>query len=129
MAKSKILIVDDDPQLRQALRLALKSEGFRCDEAENGRRALEKLCEATVRQEPYDLVLLDIMMPEVNGWQFLQAVKSNPLWSQTKIVIVTGRSLSPQEIAQATALDCLHVEKRGGFLESLTQMLTRMATV
>ncbi len=129
MAKAKILIVDDDPQLRQALRLALKSKGFRCEEAENGRRALEKLCEATVRQEPYDLVLLDIIMPEVDGWQFLQAVKSNPLWSQTKIVIVTGRAVSPQDIARATAMDCLHIEKKAGFLESLTQMLTRMATV
>ena len=122
----KVLLVEDDSQLRQVMRGTLKREGFSCDEAENGRVGLEKMCEATVNHAPFDLVLLDIVMPEVDGWQFLQAVKSNPLWAQTRIVIMSGRAISPRDIARATAMDCVHVEKRGGFMDNLVHMLTRM---
>jgi adenylate cyclase len=122
----KVLLVEDDLQLRQVMRGTLKSEGFNCDEAENGRVGLEKMCEATVRHDPFDLVLLDIVMPEVDGWQFLQALKANPLWSQTKVVIMSGRAISPRDIARASAMDCVHVEKRVGFIDNLVRMLTRM---
>lgn len=122
----RVLVVEDDQQLRQVVRGTLRDEGFSCDEAENGRVGLEKMCEATVNRTPFDLVLLDIVMPEVDGWQFLKAVKSNPLWSQTKVVVMSGRAISSRDVAQALAMDCLHVEKRVGFLETLVQMLTRM---
>jgi len=122
----RVLLVEDDLQLRQVMRGTLSNEGFTCDEAENGRVGLEKMCEATVRHDPFDLVLLDIVMPEVDGWQFLQAVKANPLWSRTKVVIMSGRAISPRDIARATAMDCVHVEKRVGFIDNVVRMLTRM---
>lgn len=122
----RVLLVEDDPQLRQTVRLTLKDEGFRCDEAENGRVGLEKMCEATVRNDPFDLILLDIIMPEVDGWQFLQALKANPLWSRTKVVVMSGMAVSPRDIARASALDCVHVEKKGRFVETLTRMLVRL---
>ena len=123
---AKVLLVEDDSQLRQVMRGTLRAEGFTCDEAENGRVGLEKMCEATAQHDPFDLVLLDIVMPEVNGWQVLQAIKSNPLWAQTKVVIMSGRAVSPRDVARASALDCVHVEKRVGFIDTLVQMLTRM---
>jgi len=123
----KVLLVEDDQQLRQAVRLTLREEGFCCYEAENGRVGLEKMCEATVNHHPFDLVLLDIVMPEVDGWQFLQAVKANPLWAKTKVVIMSGLAVSARDVARATALDCVHVEKRVGFIDTLVQMLIRMA--
>lgn len=122
----RVLLVEDDQLLRQVVGLSLKDEGFCCVEAENGRVALEKMCEATAQKRPFDLVLLDIIMPEVDGWQFLQAVKSNPLWAQTKVVIMSGMATSPRDVARASALDCVHVEKKGRFVENLSQMLTRM---
>lgn len=122
----RVLIVEDDPQLRQVVRLTLRGEGFCCIEAENGRVGLEKMCEATANRDPFDLVLLDIIMPEIDGWQFLQAVKCNPLWKQTKVIIMSGRAISAQDVAKATAWDCVHVLKRTGFVENLAQMLTRM---
>jgi CheY-like chemotaxis protein len=122
----KVLLVEDDVQLRQVMRGTLRNEGFTCDEAENGRVGLEKMCEATFRREPFDLVLLDIIMPEVDGWQFLQALKANPLWSRTKVVIMSGRAISARDVARATAMDCVHVEKRVGFIDTLVQMLSRM---
>lgn len=122
----RVLIVEDDHQLRQTVRMTLRGQGFRCDEAENGRVGLEKMCEATADREPFDLVLLDIIMPEIDGWQFLQAVKCNPLWKQTKVIIMSGRAISVADVARATAMDCVHVEKKSGFVENLAQMLTRM---
>jgi CheY-like chemotaxis protein len=122
----KVLLVEDDSQLRQVMALTLKEHGFSCDEAANGRVGLERMCEATVKKTPYDCILLDIIMPEVDGWQFLQAVKSNPLWAKTRVVVLSGRAISPRDIARATSLDCLHIEKKGLFLETIGQMLTRM---
>ena len=122
----RVLLVEDDQQLRQTVRLTLKSQGFRCDEAENGRVGLEKMCESTVAHDPFDLILLDIIMPEVDGWQFLQALKANPLWAMTRVVVMSGIAVSPRDIARASAMDCVHVEKKGGFVETLTQMLVRM---
>lgn len=122
----RVLIVEDDHQLRQTVRLTLGGHGFNCDEAENGRVGLEKMCEATADRQPFDLVLLDIVMPEIDGWQFLRAVKCNPLWKQTKVIIMSGRAISVADVARATALDCVHVEKKSGFVENLAQMLTRM---
>lgn len=124
----RVLLVDDDSQLRQTMAHALKAEGFVCVEAENGRVGLEKMCEATLQRKPFDCVLLDIIMPEVDGWQFLQAVKANPLWDRTRVIVLSGRAINTHDIARVTALDCLHVEKKGGFLERIGPMLSRMVT-
>lgn len=123
---AKVLIVEDDLQLRQTVRMTLKQQGFCCDEAANGWDGLQKMCEATAAHAPFDLVLLDIVMPKVDGWEFLQAVKANPLWAKTRVVVVSGRAISAKDVAKVTAMDCLHVEKKSGFIESLTQMLTRI---
>ncbi len=63
-----VLIVDDEPNIRGFLRLALEDEGYRVDTATNGQEALER-----VRRSPPDAVLLDLMMPVVDGWSFLAA--------------------------------------------------------
>ncbi|MEN6644563.1 MAG: response regulator [Armatimonadia bacterium] len=122
----RVLLVEDDPQVRMVLRKTLKDRGFRCDEAENGRVGLHRMCEATAEDDPYDFVLLDIIMPEVDGWQFLQAVKANPLWSPTRCVVLSGRAVSSKDIARASMLDCVHIEKRGCFMDTIGAMLTRM---
>lgn len=106
----------------------LSDQGFSCEQAENGRVGLEKLCAATVAHDPYDCILLDIVMPEVDGWQFLQAVKNNPLWARTKIVVLTGYAISPRDVARASAMDCVHFEKSGRFLDMLGQVVERLVT-
>ena len=123
---AKVLLVEDDHPLRQEMVLALKANGVTCEEAENGRVGLEKMCEATFKRTPFDCVLLDIIMPEVNGWEFLQAVKANPLWSKTRVVVLSGRAISPGDVARVTLMDCLHVEKKGEFLDTIGQMVMRM---
>lgn len=125
---ARVLLVDDDETQRQVMGWALEEQGFICEHADNGRKGLEKLCEATVAQDPYDCILLDIVMPEVDGWTFLEAVKSNPLWSKTKIVILTGRPSTPRDMARALAMDCVHFEKRGQFVDLLPEMVERLVT-
>jgi two-component system KDP operon response regulator KdpE len=65
-----ILIVDDEPRMIKFIRLNLELEGYRVSEASNGLEALDK-----VRQELPDLVLLDVMMPEMNGFEALEQIR------------------------------------------------------
>jgi CheY-like chemotaxis protein len=122
----RVLLVEDDQQLRRQMAGTLKASGFVCEEAESGRVGLEKMCEATFRRTPFDCVLLDIIMPEVDGWEFLEAVHANPLWSRTRIVILSSRAVSARDVARATSMDCVHVEKKGHVLDMIGQMVTRM---
>ena len=126
MPMPRVLLVEDDQQLRREMVGTLKASGFACEEAENGRVGLEKMCEATFKRTPYDCVLLDIIMPEVDGWEFLEAIHANPLWAKTRVVILSGRAISTRDIARATQMDCVHVEKKGHFLDAIGPMVTRM---
>jgi len=70
--KGTVLVVDDDADIRLTLLEILREEGFRVREARNGLEALERIAE----EEP-DLVLLDLVMPIVNGWEVLQTLRSS----------------------------------------------------
>ena len=87
LTSSKIaLIVDDDPTQRTLLTAALEKENFDVVEACNGREALEKLAET-----PASIVLLDVEMPELNGFDTCQAIREIPEHRDTPVVMVTGR--------------------------------------
>ena len=64
MSAGRILVVDDDPQIRRAMRATLCSKGYEVGDARTGEEALEKL-----REETYDLVLLDMNMPGMGGME------------------------------------------------------------
>jgi len=80
-----ILIVDDDPNNRELLSRRLQREGFPVLVAENGLQAIE-LMEA----HPVDLLLLDVMMPGMNGYQVLERMKSDPALSEIPVIMVSG---------------------------------------
>lgn len=67
-----ILVVDDDPDIREALSSVLEEEGYRVATATNGREALDWLH----RSEPPCILLLDLMMPVMNGWEFIEQLKT-----------------------------------------------------
>jgi Response regulator containing CheY-like receiver, AAA-type ATPase, and DNA-binding domains len=101
-AASRILIVDDDPAHRKMLRTLLKSWGAAVDEAEDGSVAI-RVC----RDVPYDLILMDVLMPDVDGISSLQAIKSyNP---SIPILIMTAYSKveAAVEAVKAGAYDYL----------------------
>lgn len=81
-----VLIVDDDTAIREALRSLLEGEGFWVEEAENGQAALERLRKG----HPPAVVLLDLMMPVMNGGQFLRAVKHDPRTVAIPVVVMTA---------------------------------------
>lgn len=67
---SVVLVVDDDPDILEALSEILEAEGFEVRRARNGKEALERL-----NPDPPDLILLDLMMPVMDGWEFAQRMR------------------------------------------------------
>lgn len=88
-SRPAVLLVEDDDATRELVRLKLEEAGCRVVQASNGRRALDRLEEVVP-----DLVLLDLMMPEMDGFDFLQALRANPAWHKVRVVILTARELS-----------------------------------
>ena len=85
-----ILIVDDEEMTRQVLGKGLTQPGYYLVFAGNGIEALEMVTQLTP-----DLILLDVMMPEMDGFEVCQRLKSNPQWQHIPIILVT--SLSSKE--------------------------------
>src|SRR6478609_9445493 len=91
----KIAIVEDDLAIAQMYRLKFEAEGYRVDIAENGKLGLE-LCE----QMKPDLVLLDLMMPEMNGDEMLEKMRATDWGKDTKVIILTnvGQQEAPDQL-------------------------------
>ena len=87
MAGKRVLIVDDEPDVVASIRFALESEGIECLEAESGPAALE----LAMRKHPA-LILLDIMMPEMDGFQVARLLKSDRKYEGIIIVMVTAKT-------------------------------------
>ncbi|NOJ80876.1 response regulator [Myxococcus xanthus] len=68
-----VLVVDDDPDILEALSEILEAEGFEIRRARNGKEALDRL-----EPEPPNLILLDLMMPVMDGWEFAQRMRQKP---------------------------------------------------
>ena len=79
----KILVVDDEEDMRLALETTLQREGYQTDSAENGKKALDKL-----EQEDFNLVVTDVKMPEMTGLELLRAIKSR--WPNIEVIMMTA---------------------------------------
>jgi PAS domain S-box-containing protein len=87
-----VLVVDDDLAMRDLIRRILESEGYVVVEAENGRVALDR-----VRDEKPGLILLDLMMPETDGFEFIDEFRRHDAWRGIPIVVVTAKDLSVED--------------------------------
>ncbi|NJN88330.1 MAG: response regulator [Leptolyngbyaceae cyanobacterium SL_7_1] len=87
-----ILVVDDDLASRVLLRQVLEKEGWQVIEAENGRGAL-----AALQQHQPTLMLLDLMMPELDGFEVLERLQAQPEWRSLPIIIITAKEMSAAE--------------------------------
>ena len=67
-----VLVVDDDPAIRDFLSMALEGDGYSVKTARDGREALDK-----IRREPPDVILLDLVMPTMDGWRFLETQRTS----------------------------------------------------
>jgi CheY-like chemotaxis protein len=90
-----VLVVEDDPAASELLRRTLEGEGWKVTVTRNGREALEQMD----REEPA-LILLDLMMPEMDGFEFLSEIRSLPRASTVPVIVVTAKELTSAERAQ-----------------------------
>jgi CheY-like chemotaxis protein len=82
----RVLVVEDEPENRLFIGLMLRTEGYEVVEAEDGPTALSRL-----RQDPMpDLILLDVMMPGLNGWQVFEQVRSDERTRRIPVVMLTA---------------------------------------
>jgi signal transduction histidine kinase/CheY-like chemotaxis protein len=86
------LIVEDDVNSREMISRMLESQGWHVRQAANGREGLEELA----RERP-SVILLDLMMPEVDGFQFLDELHRHPEWKDVPILVVTAKELTSEE--------------------------------
>jgi CheY-like chemotaxis protein len=93
-----VLVVDDEPQVAWVLRFSLEHEGYRTYTASNGIEALEEL----EKHHPA-VVVLDLMMPEMDGWAVLKEMQKLPIDERPRVVIVSALT-GPEDKAKATDL-------------------------
>jgi CheY-like chemotaxis protein len=88
-----VLLVDDDATTRQMMRSMLEKAGWAVSESENGRVALERVAE-----DRPSLILLDLMMPEMDGFEFAAELHRHAEWRSIPIVVLTAKDLSAEEL-------------------------------
>jgi CheY-like chemotaxis protein len=101
MASEHVLIVEDQPEIRELVSIVLEGEGYRVTTADNGADALDH-----VAREPVDVVLLDMRMPVMDGWAFAKAYRKRP-GPHAPIVVLTAAQDAAGRAAQIQADDYL----------------------
>jgi CheY-like chemotaxis protein len=93
--RSKFLVVEDDAPTREMLRRTLEKEGWTVDEAENGRVALQRVAIAKPA-----LILLDLIMPEMDGFEFISELRKREAWRSIPIIVITAKDLTADDRLQ-----------------------------
>jgi DNA-binding response OmpR family regulator len=86
-AKPRILIVDDDPVIVRLLQINFRLEGYEVDTASRGEEALQR-----VKEHLPDVVVLDVMMPGLDGWEVCRQLKENPKVSHVPVIFLSARA-------------------------------------
>lgn len=87
MYSKKILIVDDEKDIVETIKFMLETEGFECITAYDGEEALSK-----AKEENPDLIILDVMMPKINGYKICRLLKFDDKYKDIPVIMVTARS-------------------------------------
>jgi CheY-like chemotaxis protein len=117
-AGGPVLIIDDEPEVRELARRALEAEGFLVDEAENGRAALERLSESKPA-----LILLDLMMPVMDGFDFLVELRRREEGRTIPVIVVTAKDLTDDDRRRLNGDVQGLVQKRGLEVETFLGQL------
>jgi len=104
-----VLVVEDDAPTRELLRRQMESEGWQVSEAENGRAALRSL-----EQHRPSLILLDLMMPVMDGCQFAAELRKHDEWNTIPVVVITAKDLTPED-RRALDGDVQGILRKGAF--------------
>jgi hypothetical protein len=107
--KSDVLVIEDDPPTRELLRRLLEADGWSVVEAENGRAGLEALARGTP-----GLILLDLMMPVMDGCQFATELRKHDSWRDIPVIVLTAKDLTAED-RRALNGDVQGVLQKGAF--------------
>jgi len=124
MSTGQILLVDDDPKTLEFMEESLRSAGYETQCVQNGTRALEVLSSKMV-----DAVLLDLMMPDMDGFQVLQRIREQEALKNLPIFVVTGKNLTAEEVILLRHQTQALFEKSGDWAGSLLGELRRALSV
>jgi CheY-like chemotaxis protein len=117
----RVLIVDDDEAARERVRPLLKAEGWAVDAAADGEAGLRM-----VAASPPDLILLDLMMPGLNGFEVAAELHRNPAWRGIPVVVMTAKDLTDEDRARLNGLVARVLQKgadaTGGLLQAIRDL-------
>jgi signal transduction histidine kinase/DNA-binding response OmpR family regulator len=113
-----VLLVEDDRATREVTRAILQKEGWKVTEAENGRVALKRM-----EQSRPQVILLDLMMPEMDGFEFVAQVRQKSEWRSIPIVVLTAYDLAPEDRRRLTGSVETIIRKAGDTHEALLDQL------
>ena len=122
---SKVLIVEDEPELRTALRVRLTASGFVCDTAGNGKEAL-----AAIERSRPDLVVADLLMPEMDGYMLCRRIREDKRLAELPIVVLSAvprHAIEQKEELKASRI--MHKPFDAAELVLVIQKLLREAAV
>jgi DNA-binding response OmpR family regulator len=117
-----VLIADDEPNIVISLEFLLEQAGYRVLVAHDGQEALE-----VIQRQPPDLVLLDVMLPRLSGFDVCQRIRENPQWQHMRIVMLTAKGREV-EISKGLALGAnAYITKPFSTQELLAQIGAQLA--
>ena len=93
---TRILVVDDERDIREVVKTTLQDNGYKVVEASDGVEAYAAAADAAVAEKP-DLIVLDLMLPKLNGFEVLEKLTQNPQTSYIPVVILTARGQAQDE--------------------------------
>jgi DNA-binding response OmpR family regulator len=89
----RIVVIEDDPEMIELVKLILAKDGFKVTGAGNGREGLE-----TIQEVVPQVVLLDLMMPDMDGWEVYQSMKANDTMKNIPVIIITAKAQSIDKV-------------------------------
>jgi CheY-like chemotaxis protein len=121
---STVLVVDDDPSTRYLLGEMVQSAGYRPLLASNGSEALE-----LVQKEPTSAILLDLVMPNMDGFELIRRIKTFPALCSIPILVLTGKDLTDQERETLARETTTSFQKGMNWREDLLAQIQRVTSI
>jgi CheY-like chemotaxis protein len=118
-----VLIVDDNADARELLRRTLVSAGWTVNEAANGRAGLQSIAE-----EPPQLILLDLLMPDVDGFAFVEELQRHPEWRTIPVIVITAKDLTGEERRRLHGSVQMILQKNPSTREAVLREVQALAT-
>lgn len=119
----RLLVVEDSPLLRKMFGLAFPNLWNDLQQAENGREAMAVLAGTL---EPFDVVLLDLRMPDMNGVEFIRALRRQPVHRHTPVVLTTAEADDSELMREARALEVAAIVKKPWHPQGLRQVVQQV---